>query len=199
MSANPPLHIGDTVSLAFDTFVNNAVTLIVGGLVAMLVAIFSLGICGPPMAIGYTRVALRAARGETPAIGDIFEGFQYFLQSWLLFLVIGFAVTLGTTCLIIPGVILAYLLFWAPMFMADGNKDAFDCIKRSFEYNKESDNLGPVVVFYLVYIVIMNIGNAVALGGIVTIPVAYAMQAHGYLRAFTGEQAPVVDATPDPI
>ena len=177
----PPLDIGTTLSAGFESFSKSAVALILGLIIAGLISSFSLGICAPPMTIGYAKLCLRAARGEEVKASEVMDGFQFFGPSWLLMLCMVGGV-LVASCTIVGGIIVAYLFFWAPTMMADGNRDAIDCLKKSFEYNKV--NIGPAVVFMIVIAVIMNVGHGVVLGGLVTIPVASAMRSHGYLRAF---------------
>jgi hypothetical protein len=180
-----PLDIGTTLSAGFASFSKSAVPLILGLLIAGAIGSVSLGICAPPMAIGYAKLCLRAARGEDVKAGEVMDGFQFFGPSWLLMLCIAGGV-LVASCTIVGGIVVAYLFFWAPTMMADGNRDAIDCLKKSYEYNKS--NIGPVVVFMIVISVIQNAGHGIGIGGLVTIPVASAMRSHGYLRAFCSDE-----------
>lgn len=200
--STPPLDIGANLNAGFETFSRCAVALILGLIIAGFISAISLGICGPPMTIGYLRLCVRAARGETVQAGEVFDGFQFFGPAWVLMFLIVFGVIVAS-CTIVGGIIVAYLFFWAPTMMADGNRDAIDCLKRSYEYNVKE--IGPVVVFMIVIAVIMHVGHGVLLGGLVTIPIASAMRSHGYLRAFAGaddgaasEPAATTEPVPDP-
>ena len=87
-AATPPLHIGDTFGKGFESFLNNAVPMVLGLLILIFLGGFSLGICAPPLVVGYCKMHLRIARGETVQAGEIFDGFQFFLEAWLLALAI---------------------------------------------------------------------------------------------------------------
>ena len=205
---NDALHIGDRFGEALELTLNHAVELIHGFIVASLVAGLSCGICGPPMLVGYARMHLRLARGDTSIqIGDVFDGFQYFLPAWILAICVGGAIFIGTLLLIIPGIVASYLLYWAFIEMADGNDDPIDCMKKSIDYN--SNFIGPAIVFMIVVAILANIGHAVALGSLLTVPMAISMQAVGWVKIKDAEAGivdveagseapPAVAAAPDP-
>jgi uncharacterized membrane protein len=158
------------------------VALVVGFIVMVVVSGFTCLLCLGPMTVGYSRMCLRAARGGTVEIGDVFSGFSQFGPSFLLMFLFVVMVVIGSALFVLPGMIVALLFFWAPWFMADGDNDPISCLKRSMAYSLA--NLGPVLVFVLVNALIMNLGHAVGVGGLLTAPVAMAMAAHGFARAF---------------
>lgn len=177
-----PLDIGETLKLGWDTFAKNAVPLIVGTLLVGIIGGISLGICMGPMALGYCKMCLRAAQGEQVAIGDVFEGFQRFGASFVLFLVLVIALGIGFALFVLPGLVLLFMFYFAFWIMAaDEDMGAIDCIKASVELFKR--DVGGTIVFVLVNTIVNAIGGIVPLGSLLTGPVAAAMAAHGTLRA----------------
>jgi len=184
-AATPPLHIGDTFGKGFESFLNNAVPMVLGLLILIFLGGFSLGICAPPLVVGYCKMHLRIARGETVQAGEIFDGFQFFLEAWLLALAIFGLVLVGTIVCVIPGIVASFLIFWAWMAMADGDRDPISCIKRSVE--AFTGDIGANVVFVIVYSIVSGSGSLVVLGGLATVPLAYSVQAHAFDRLFNPE------------
>jgi uncharacterized membrane protein len=176
------LDIGEILKLGWADFTRSAVPYIVGIILVGLISLVSLGICMPAMLLGYYRMGLKAARGESVVVGDVFSGFSDFLPSLLLAIVMVILITIGFVLLILPGIALCYLLFWAFVLMADGERNIMTCMKRSFEYN--SNHVGEMLVVVLVIFLISAAGGAVPFGALVTTPVATAMTAHAYMRAF---------------
>lgn len=181
-----PLDIGETVGAGWEVFKNNAAAMIVGLLAVGVVGGFTLGICMGPMLIGYMRMALRAARGETVAIGDVFGGFDKFLPSLGLFFLVAIGVFVGMMLLVIPGIIFAFLAYWSFWIMADSELSAIDCIKKSVELVRE--DIGGTLVFMIVSSLINAAGNFVPFGSLITGPIAIGMGASGFERLTRGRQ-----------
>lgn len=182
---NKALDISETLKLGWDTFAKNAVPMIVGILLVAIIGGLSLGICMGPMLIGYNKMLLRAAQGEQIAVGDVFEGFQRFVPALVLFLIMAVAITIGMMLLVIPGLVLAFMFFFAPWIMAaEEEMGAVDCLKASVELFKR--DVGGTLVFVLVNVILSGIGGIVPFGSLLTGPVAASMAAHGTLRAAQG-------------
>lgn len=176
-----PLDIGETLQLAWTTFSNNAVPLIVGMLLVTVVGMVTLGIAIGPLMLGYCKMSLRAARGEQVAIGDVFEGFQRFVPGFVLFLLMGIAIGIGFVLLVLPGLVLGALFFFAPWVMAaDENVGPIDALKASVAIVTRDP--GGAIVFILVNMVVASAGSVVGFGTLLTGPIASAMTAHGYIR-----------------
>jgi len=177
-----PMDVGATIGAGWQTFTRNAVALILGAILMAIGIICTLGIGSGAMIVGYNRMCLRAARGESVAPGDVFAGFSMFVPSLLLMIIGGVAVCIGSVLCFVPGLIIGFGIYWGSWIMADGEEDPMACLRRSWEYNMA--NIGPVLVFIIVNTVISSIGSSVAVGSLITTPVAMAMAAHAYLRAF---------------
>lgn len=57
------------------------------GLLMFFVSVLTLGILGPPLWVGYYRLALKRFRGQETSPMDVFEGMPYFLPAWGLALI----------------------------------------------------------------------------------------------------------------
>ena len=188
------LDIGGALKLAWDAFTKNAVALIVGALLMGIISGVSLGLCVGPMAVGYARLCLKAARGQQAEIGDLFSGFSDFGPAFLMMLIAAIAVGIGMILCVLPGVIIGFALSWAPYLMADGDSDAMSCLKRSWEFSKA--NLGSVIVFLIVAGIVGGIGGVIGgIGQLVTMPIGQMMVAFGFINVLgggIGREAPVV-------
>jgi uncharacterized membrane protein len=180
-----PLDIGITLKSGWETFTKYPMEMVVGFLIVLVG--FMVLILGPPLLIGYSRMCLKAARGEDISLGDISDGFSQFVPSLLLFVVMAIGVSIGMVFCVLPGLILAYLWFFAYWHMADGDDDFMSCMRKSTEYMKA--NVGAGILFVLVQTIVSQVGSVVAIGILLTAPVGALMAAHGYLRAFKGAPA----------
>lgn len=70
---------------------------------------------------GVYRMAVKQVRGEPISVSDVFSGGPLFLNMLLLNLVYGLGVGIGTLLCIIPGLLVAGLLFPAFALIADGD------------------------------------------------------------------------------
>ena len=89
----------DYAALLKDTFAlatkgENLVPLLVDAVIVTVLGTCTMGICLPALMFGYTRMAHRVVQGEKIAVGDSFQGFQHFVPSLLLgvILAVGFTV-----------------------------------------------------------------------------------------------------------
>lgn len=78
--------LGAWLSKGWAMVSGDAGTFILATLVMVL--LFCTVICAPPMMIGFQRLLLKKHDGKPIAVGDLFEGFQYFAKSWGAFLII---------------------------------------------------------------------------------------------------------------
>lgn len=180
-----PLDIGATLSEGWNSFTNNVVTLLVGLILVAIISGVSLGIAAGPMLLGYSRACLKAQRGEKPELGEIFSGFDNFGQAFVLLLLIAIGAFIGAIFLVLPALIWAYFVYWAFWFMADGENNAIECIKKSIEVQKQ--DVGASVVFLLVVAIIQSVGSGTGIGTLLTGPLTNTMAASGFDRLTKGE------------
>ncbi|MDD3545624.1 MAG: hypothetical protein PHG96_09750 [Kiritimatiellae bacterium] len=115
--------IGSEFSRGWKLFKENMGLLVVAGLLAGLLTIVTCGLLSGPMTVGFFLVIQRLIKNDPvkPQAGDIFKGFDFFVQSLLLFIIL---LALGFLLGIIPvvgqivGFLLGSLMMWGMMFVA---------------------------------------------------------------------------------
>ncbi|MGC9044208.1 MAG: hypothetical protein ACP5KG_10165, partial [Myxococcota bacterium] len=93
---------------SWELFVKDVVALIVGGLIAGILSVITLGILAGPLHGGLTKMDIRRVRENRPAeIGDVFSAMDQFGTLFLTTLVIGIILIIGFALCIIPGLLLS--------------------------------------------------------------------------------------------
>lgn len=193
---------GDYIKEGFDLFKENAAVLILASLIALAIATVSLGILAGPMMAGLIIIILRIKDGDPqqPTAGDVFQGFQYFLPTFLY-------VVVWTLILIIPMLILAFIPCLGPILMiclslaaaaflmfsffliVDQKMDFWSASMASFAKVKES--FFPYLGISAVAMLIGQLGSiACGIGVIATMPIQWAILAVCYRDVFGPGQAP---------
>ena len=96
-------------------------------------------------------------------------------------LIVAAMVFVGTVFCILPGIIVAFMTHFYGYFVIDKNMAPMEAIKASFNLIK--DNLGVMVVFYLLSIVVLIAGViACGIGLIVAWPVVIIATGYMYKR-----------------
>jgi uncharacterized membrane protein len=95
---------GDWIKEGFDLYKNNLGVLVLPSLIAFLLSVLTMGLLSGPMGAGMILIVLKLKDGGQPAptAGDVFQGFQYFLPSFLFCIVWGAILTVG--CLILASI-----------------------------------------------------------------------------------------------
>jgi uncharacterized membrane protein len=153
---------------AWETFKNDIVLFILAGLLVAVVGGVTLGILIGPLMVGFVELTRKRLRGQPGTATDVFSGFQKLVPAILAGIVIGLAVIIGSILCILPGLAVAWAAMFAFHFMAYKDQDVGDCLKNSFELAKA--NIGPTLVLFLLVGFLNGLGNAVALGGLLTFP-----------------------------
>ena len=188
----PSFDIGGLVQKSWQIVQQNAVVLI-GGIVivAIIQALLSsisakLGlyntgslIVGGPLYLGYCGMALRAARGQSLDITQIFEGFQRFLPSFVANLIISIFIAIGAVLCVIPGLFVAMIYCLTYFYMYDKKSDFWPSMESSRQTIMNA--LGAWLIVYLVFIALIIAGAMLCgVGLIVTGPIATVMLALAY-------------------
>ena len=90
-------------------------------------------IIGSFFGVGYMRIYMKVARGQSAEIGELFGGGDRFVVMLATNLLMTIAIVVGFVFLIIPGIILALGLYYAPWYAADTEMGPVECLKASWE------------------------------------------------------------------
>lgn len=101
--------------------------------IAIIGMIISILISGP-VTYGLYTFVLNMVRGKKVSISDVFTGFKgkVIFKAFIIFILTGIAVTIGTIIFIVPGIILGLMFSQSYYILIDNNDlSAIDCIKES--------------------------------------------------------------------
>ncbi len=192
--------LGDWIQRGFELYKANLGAWLVAALLAVVISIATVGLLAGPMMAGLVWMALAQAdrKAGLPQAGDVFKGFDYFLQALLFYVVWGVAVFVVTsilTRLFCVGPVLSLLLsvgvhtalMFAPFLIVDRKMEFWPASRTSFEKVKPA--ILPFAGFGIVTGFIGGIGAvACGVGLIVTLPLAVCILAVAYRDVF-GEAA----------
>lgn len=195
---------GEWIQKGFDIWKANLGVLILANLIVAVLSGLTLGILAGPMAVGLILIVFRLVDGSQPkpAAGDVFQGFQKFLPSFLLMLTMAVAIGILMlfnfipcvgTIIYIAGIyaVMTFLMF-AMYLIADRNLDFMAAIKESAGLVKQ--NFWMFLVLMIVTGIISGLGAiACGIGVIVTAPLGVTILAVAYRELFSG-----VSAAPQP-
>ncbi len=89
-----------------------------------------------PVSYGSSWVFLKAVRGESFKVTDIFFAFQSFLNVIISALLVGLIIFVGFILLIVPGIIFACKLAFVPYLVIDEKMEATEAIRKSWKMTK---------------------------------------------------------------
>ena len=148
---------------------DNIVPLLVGALITVLCTPITLGVLGPPLALGYSTMCLKVARGEAASLDDLWSGFSRFVPALIMGLIAAVAVVIGLALLVVPGVALMILFTFAFHFMAtDPDAEPVECLKSSVMLVK--DNAIDVLVLWLFGVIVSAVLTSTLAGIFVVTP-----------------------------
>ena len=198
-----PMSVGDGLSWAWSKFKDNALILVVGfgvwailsnlgfdsrvelngeeygfsygipfwGYVAPVVRLFS--------AIVAANMSLKVASGRQLEWNDIFS-FPNFGASLLASLLTAVATGVGLILCFIPGIIMAFLLYYSVYFTVDKGMDGIAGMKASWA--TLSSHVGELFPFALTGVGLYILGAITLIGWLVTVPLVALLSAYSYVR-----------------
>ena len=198
-----PMSVGDGLSWAWSKFKDNALILVVGfgvwailsnlgfdsrvelngeeygfsygipfwGYVAPVVRLFS--------AIVAANMSLKVASGRQLEWNDIFS-FPNFGASLLASFLTAVATGVGLILCFIPGIIMAFLLYYSVYFTVDKGMDGIAGMKASGA--TLSSHVGELFPFALTGVGLYFIGAITLIGWLVTVPLVALLSAYSYVR-----------------
>ena len=196
--ADSKVDIGGWISEAFELYKANFALLCVSTLVAALLGGFTCGVLAGPLWAGVTLILLRVSRKSEPVpqIGDVFKGFDFFLQALLLVVVIGVALMVAGFVPFV-GKVAVFLLYPLVMFamclVVDKKMEFWPAIMASFE--KAKGEYVSLLVLFLLASLISSAGAILCgVGVILTAPFSSIICVVAYRHLFEEAAAtPVVE------
>ena len=192
----------------WNIFKDNAGLLVLSSLIVVVLSSITFGVLVGPLVAGMILIVLRLMdRTEPkPQAGDVFQGFQYFLQTFLFMLV--YFVVVGVVSMILAAVpligwaasmaysaALSALLMFALFLIVDRKMDFWPACMASVD--KVKTNFWPFFGLSLVLGLVATSGVIVCcVGLLVTLPLVYCVTAVAYRDVFTtpaGAEAEVVE------
>lgn len=169
---NVDLDVGGMLSKSWEIFQRDMVNWVLIGIVGSL----ALGVGGWG---GFQYCGLKAARGESVSVGDVFYPFQHFGRMIVpIFAIIALViVTCGLGAL--PA---GFLLMWMYSLMVDRGLGFVDAAKLSKD--AAMANVGPTLITLVVIFALNMLGSAVMIGALVTTPIAMIFGVLAYLNIF---------------
>jgi len=194
------VEIGTEISRGWELFKGNMGLLILATLLMGVCAVFTCLILLAPLMAGNFLIIQRLLKKDpaVPQVGDLFKGFDYFLNAFLFALVTGIIMVIpGVNILGILSVPLAGI---GIMFIVFGKMGFAEAMKKIF--NEISS--GPfwlLILTTLIACIIGNLGLGVCgIGALFTWPLASCIIVCAYHTAYEGadaEQPPPVEQTPE--
>lgn len=194
---------GEWIEQGINLYKANFGLLVLASLIACLVSSVSIGICSGPMMAGLTMIclALRDGAQPKPAAGDVTKGFQLFLPTFLMTLLVGFVAFVlyfiaSLTCvgvLLYPviGAVISGATLFAFCLVVDQKLGVMDALKANIAILKT--NFWMFIAFALVAGLIGGVGSILCgIGVILTLPVTTCMTA----VAFRDVQAQMAQPAP---
>jgi len=176
----------------FNLYKDHLGSLVLLSLVAAIISAVTLGILTGPMMAGFLMIVkkLSSDKDYKPEIRELFEGFNHFLHTFLLWLVISVAMLIVSAVLqIIPvlGPIVSFCLWllaitfqmFATILIIEKNMEFQKAIGETYAIFK--DEMGPSLGFFLITGLICNIGLILCgIGAILTFPIGFCIVTLAY-------------------
>lgn len=162
LQRNPAALIGGFVVIGVLNLVVQAIHIpVVSPIISFVASVF--------LAAGYASMVLAVYDNRPAAIGDLFKPVPQLTNMLAVNFITAIAVTIGMVFLVIPGLIAAVLLGFAPLLVLEQNMAPMDALKRSADLAKPL--MGKLIVFAIVASIINFIGLLLlGLGLLVTAP-----------------------------
>jgi uncharacterized membrane protein len=197
---------GEWIEKGFNLYKENFAVLVLATLIAVILSAVTFFVLAGPMMAGVLLITLSLLdrKEPKPQVGDIFKGFDYFLNTFLFVFVWGVGLALVSLILFfIPcvGLLVAMALFFAaqaflmfgPFLIVDGGMDFWPASMESF--NKVKTNFWPFLALALVAGIIGSIGEiACGIGIVLTLPIQACILAVAYREVFSDAKAPADDS-----
>jgi len=189
---------GEWIEKGFNLYKENFGILVLVSLIAVVVSAITVGVLAGPMAAGVLLVVfqLHDRKEPKPEVGTLLKGFDFFLNSFLFFIVWGVAIFVVSLILgLVPCigqlaslfvVFVAHALLMFGLFLiVDRKMDFWPASVESFNMVKR--NFWPFLGFSIVSNLIGSIGAvACGIGVVFTLPIQVCILMVAYREIFDG-------------
>ena len=201
--ANSKVDVGGWISEAFELYKANFALVCVTTLLAMLLSVFTCGVLAGPMWAGLTMVLLRVSRQEQPVpqIGDLFRGFDFFLQALILSVILALAYTAGSTLPLVgyvTNILIQPLVMFAFCLLVDKKLEFWPALQGSCEKAK-TDYVSLLVLCLVGTLISMAGAILCGIGVILTAPFSSLLSVVAYRHLFEGAEAAPAAAPEAPV
>ena len=197
---------GELIEKGFNLYKENFGILVLVSLIAVVVSAITVGVLAGPMAAGVLLVVfqLHDRKEPKPEVGTLLKGFDFFLNSFLFFIVWGVAIFVVSLILgLVPCigqvaslfvVFVAHALLMFGMFLiVDRNMEFWPASVESFNMVKR--NFWPFLGFSVVSNLIGSIGAvACGIGVVFTLPIQICILMVAYREIFDGNAVEPLDS-----
>lgn len=197
---------GEWIEEGFNLYKENFGILVLVSLIAVIVSAITVGVLAGPMAAGVLLVVfqLQDRKEPKPEVGTLLKGFDFFLNSFLFFIVWGIAIFVVSLILgLVPCigqvaslfvVFVAHALLMFGMFLiVDRNMEFWPASVESFNMVKR--NFWPFLGFSIVSNLIGSIGAvACGIGVVFTLPIQVCILMVAYREIFGGSAVEPLDS-----
>lgn len=144
----------------------------------------------------YVSGCLALADGQQVSIGSFLQPPRNLGSVLVAALLVSIGTSVGYALCFLPGIIFLFFSMFTIPFVIDRNLSPVDALKASF--STINRNLGSALLAYLVVVAVGIVGNAVCVGGLISIPVSLLIMTYTYRRLSGGNVVPAVSAPPQP-
>ena len=195
-TSKPMVKFGAWIQAGFSLYRDNFTVLALASLIAVILSAVTMGILAGPMFAGLIIIALGCLDRKEPKseVGDIFKGFEYFLDAFL-FIIIWGAISIAATLLLnlIPCAGQVFSVFVSIIISAFVMFGLFLIVDRKMNFwpaslasiNLVKTNFFPFAGLMIVAEFLGNIGIlACGLGVVITMPITVCIIAVAYRDLF---------------
>lgn len=187
------ISIGTCVSDGVTALKRNPVYCIVGGLIIGLGGGMSAQVLAGPLTLGFYRGLEKEEKGGRAELGDLFTAFDDIVPPLIAGLIAMWAMVVGSYLCLIPGLLVAPLMPLAMHFIAAGEKDGMNALKRAWAALKPQLVPAAIAAFVLMLVAMLGI-VACCIGVLITAPI-YTVGMRTLAKQIIGD-APAAPAAP---
>jgi len=197
---------GEWIEEGFNLYKENFGILVLVSLIAVIVSAITVGVLAGPMAAGVLLIVfqLQDRKEPKPEAGTLLKGFDFFLNSFLFFIVwgiaifvvsfiLGFVPCIGQVASLFVVFVAHALLMFGMFLIVDRNMEFWPASVESFNMVKR--NFWPFLGFSIVSNLIGSIGAvACGIGIVFTLPIQVCILMVAYREIFDGNAVEPLDS-----